>query len=115
MKISNCWDEKIYPQQLRYQSIHLICSSPAQNPSTPPGSRSLVQPGLLLQSPGSPVATQHLRQRAARLLRARAGGGVDSRDGTAAARLHQWQAQGAVLGSSTIQIREKAGFSQDLV
>lgn len=75
----------------------------------------LVQPGLLLQSPGSPVATQHLRQRAARLLRARPGGGVDSRDGTAAARLHQWQAQGAVLGSSTIQIREKTGFSQDLV
>lgn len=27
---------KIYPQQLRYQSIHLICSSPAQNPAPLP-------------------------------------------------------------------------------
>ena len=60
-----------------------------------------MQPGLVLESPSRPVATQHLRQRAARLLGARPSGGVDARDAAAAARLHQWQAQGAVLGRST--------------
>ena len=53
-----------------------------------------MQPGLLLESPSRPVATHHLRQRAARLLGARPSGGFDARDAAAAARFHQWQAQG---------------------